>query len=514
MTNKKEHNEKAFIQLASQLSKDVENIPGNPLPYICTVLKEALAINSEGKIENNNALDLIVHDLICETSGAKSHDDEISIKIFDSSKRKILFDFLNNYVKQIGTWSLTNVKFKNEHPLLLKGMILSLVEQYETAQHYFDKATKINTESIMAWYGKALALRQQGKPEDALDALEVLLRLDPENPIVFLEKARSLNAVGEIDKSIDILLQAKKISSAKAEVYSLLSVLYLTKGNYSEALTTAKEGIWIDPKSCWLWLLKAFVYSVDKDNDQALECCKCALEFDPDYWPALYLCGFLNQTLKKYDEALSYFNRAVEIAPEVTDISLSVIRSLCDLKKMDEALAECEKLIKKNMSFTAAWEEKAKIYVLKKDWKKVIEVCQLARQKCGDNAEFWKYMGAAYDNLGDYNCSIECYDKVLPYRPEDAYAWYNKGSVLLKASVVEKKNFFRWNKYIKEALKCGKQATKIDDKFHLGWYIYGLAHFQSGDSDNGLKYLEKAAKMGSLMAVLLRDSLKTNMSAE
>jgi tetratricopeptide (TPR) repeat protein len=475
------YNEKAFLELAYQLSDDSDTFPGTQTPYMCKILKKALEIDSKGNIENSFAIDLIVQDLISEA--------------YSKNKQ-------------------TDIDYKKEQPSLLKGMILALVNQYDAAQIHFDKATQIEPNSIMAWYGKAISLKQRGTPEEALDALDIALKLDPENEIVLMAKARSLDSIGKIDQSIDLLFKAKKILSAKSTYYSLLGILYIKKENYSQARNNIKAGICIEPKSCWLWLLKAFSYVFEGKYDQAFEPCKYALKFDSNYWPAIYFIGLLNDILKKHDEALFYFERAAEQAPEILEISLSKIRLLRTLNKIDEACDECENLLKKNMKYAPAWEEKAHLLILKKDWDKAIEVCQLGRETCGDNAEFWKYMGAAYDNLGKFNCSIECYNKVLPYKPEDATAWFNKGSVLLKATVVDKNDLFRREKRIKEALECGKRAVEIDEKFGLGWYIYGLAHFQSGDMSKGLLLLEKAAKMGSFEAQLLYQLLKANNTGE
>lgn len=75
---------------------------------------------------------------------------------------------------------------------------------------------------------------------------------------------------------------------------------------------------------------------------------------------------------------------------------------------------------------------------------------------------------------------------------------------------MEKKDLTKRAKYIKEALKCDRQAVELDKKLGPGWYVYALAHIQNGDMHNGFLLLDKAAKLGSIEAALLSQMLKAN----
>ena len=506
MFKQKNLKENAFFQIAKQLSNEKEALTGTP--YICEILKKSLMLNQQGKIKNHYALDIIVQDLIYANSIKESNDEKIFSEILDSSKRKVLFDFLSNHLNVISNQDMAEAYQKKDQPSLLKGMILFLVEQYEAAETHFDNATRIEPNSIMGWFGKATALKNMGKCEDALYACDRLLEIEPANTIALMEKARILQVADKIDQSINLLRKSEKILSDKSSYHSLLGTLYIKKGDYAQARAVIENAIWIEPESCFLWLLKAFSYVFEKNFDQALEACRQALNINPNYWQAIYFIGHLNDISKDYDNALLNFDAAKKLAPEVLEISLSKIRVLRSLDKFDEALDECEHLLEKNIQYTAVWQEKSYLFVLKKEWKKVIEIFKLARKHCGDTAVLWKYLGGAYDNLNEFEYSIECYGKTLEYTPDDPYAWFNKGSVLLKASVVNQKDLLKRNKWIKEALECGKRAIELDDTFNPGWYIYGLALCQSGDMNQGLPLLEKAAKIGSFEAAILVQALK------
>ena len=249
---------------------------------------------------------------------------------------------------------------------------------------------------------------------------------------------------------------------------------------------------------------------LEENYSEAMALAETALKLNPIYWPADYFIGILHVIQKNHEDAVLNLRRAGKFASDIPDISLSLIRSLCSLNNFDEALNECDNLLKNNEKYAPAWEEKANIYFLRKDWKKAIEVCEAGLKRCGDRPVLWKYKGGAYDSLTKYDLSIECYDKQILCSPDDATGHYGKGSVLLKASVVEKRDQTKRAKYIKEALKCARQAVKLDEKLGPGWYIYALAHFQNGDTHNGLLLLDKAAKLGSIEAALLSQMLKAN----
>lgn len=245
-----------------------------------------------------------------------------------------------------------------------------------------------------------------------------------------IEKARCLDSAGKTDLCIDFLVNSKEILSGKNFYYYLLGFLYVKKENYVQARSTIEDGIWIDSKSCLLWLLKAFTFLLEENYSEALTLAETTLKLDASYWPADYFIGSLHVIQKNHEDAALHLRRARKFAPDNPDISLSLIHSLYSLKNFDEALNECDNLLKNNEKYAPAWEEKANIYFLMQDWEKALEVCEAGLKNCGDLPALWKYKGGVYDNLTEYRISIECYDKQILCAPDDATAHYGKAIAL------------------------------------------------------------------------------------
>jgi tetratricopeptide (TPR) repeat protein len=284
---------------------------------------------------------------------------------------------------------------------------------------------------------------------------------------------------------------------------ALLGTLYLDVKEYVPARKTIENGLLLNPGSCVLWLLKAFSFVFQENYIQAFNSCKHVLKEDSNNWMALYFIGLLYSIQKEYDNALLYFKRAAKLTLDRKEILLSITDTLSSMDKIDEAIIMCNNLVKNHHNFLPAWEKISSLYILKKDWQKVVNTCTKAMSICGDSASLWSHMGGAYDNLKQYRLSIDCYDKALKRSPESSITWYNKGSVLLKLSVVDKDNLIVKKRSIEEAMKCGERAIAADDKFSKGWYIYALAHLQDGKMDKGRRLLGKAANLGSMEAKFL-----------
>lgn len=491
-------NEKALMTLANHLTAQVEPF-SQKLPHeIVSALKKALAGNAW-------AVDMIVQELLDEER--HYHGDTATVETFNeiltALQQEALLKFLTSEIQRIHEHNLSGNKDRDEYPSLLKGMILFIAGQYENAHQQFTDAAKINPRSIMALYGRASASEQLGRPEEAVQAVEAALETDPDNTVLLLMKAKILDGTGRSDECIDFLFLVKGKLADNARYYSICGIAYIRKTDYAAARDLFEQGLLLDTASSWLWLLKAFTHAFEGNYSEAVKPCETALKISPDYWQALWFRGLLFACIEEYDKAEQYYRKTAQMAPEVSAINLLLIQLLQKMKKYEEAEKECELLLERNPFDCDVWVEKAKIDHTQKKWEKVVKTCSVGLEHCEDNAQLWGYMGSAHDSLQDYERSIQCYEKQIFFSKEDPKAWYGKGSVLLKGTVVYKDNPVQRGKWIQEALACGKIAVELDPTFSQGWYVYGLARLQSGDMETGISLLKKAADLGSFEAKML-----------
>ena len=74
--------------------------------------------------------------------------------------------------------------------------------RYEDAVQAIDEALKIDPKDAAAWISKGIVLIDLGRNEEALQALDASLKLDPEDPLAWTSKAAALINLGRDEEAL------------------------------------------------------------------------------------------------------------------------------------------------------------------------------------------------------------------------------------------------------------------------------------------------------------------------
>jgi tetratricopeptide (TPR) repeat protein len=168
--------------------------------------------------------------------------------------------------------------------------------------------------------------------------------------------------------------------------------------------------------------------------DEAVECCKKAIEIDPRYAYAWNNMGVSLDHLGRHDEAVECFKKPIEIDPRYANAWNNMGGSLGHLRRYQEAI-EC--------------------------YKKALEIDPR-------DANAWNNMGVSLDSLGRHDEAIDCYKKAIGIDPRYANAWNNMGGSLDSLGRYE------------DAIECFKKAIGIDPRLAAAWFNMALAEERAG----------------------------------
>lgn len=94
------------------------------------------------------------------------------------------------------------------------------------------------------------------------------------------------------------------------------------------------------------------------------------------------------------------------------------ILCLMDQKRYDEAISECDRIIREDPSSNSYPWTKADIYMKKGNYKKALELYLQCRQKLPESESLLEDLGRCYERLGEPKEAVSCYQKILEGNPE------------------------------------------------------------------------------------------------
>ena len=357
---------------------------------------------------------------------------------------------------------------------------------------------------------------QNGKKQEAYDAYQKVLAVEPDNPMALFSMASYYEQTGQKElyqQQLDTLLLNKKVtsdtkisvmrqviaeneqSSAKdstqvialfdrmmkqdmddPQIPMLYSQYLLSKNMEQEAVPVLEQVVDLDPtnKAARLMLVSAAVKK--EDNQKNIKDCEPGIEATPDALELYYYLAIAYHQAEQGDSVLSVCNRALEhITPdtrkEVISDFYSIMGDIYHTKKqMTEAYAAYDSALVYNPSNIGALNNYA--YYLSVERRDL------------DKAEEMSYKTVkAEPNNSTYL---------------DTYAWI----------LFEKGNYAEARIYIDNAMKNDGEKSDVIVE-HCG-DIY----FMTGDVEGALKYWKKALEMGSESKTLKQKIEKKKYIAE
>lgn len=204
------------------------------------------------------------------------------------------------------------------HALNLLGIIRAQQKREGEAELLFKQAIAIQPDFAGAQAGLGLLYVQMGKEDLAVPPLRESLRLDPGRAdtravliSIWRNQAHTAVQQGEAEKALSLLLDARKVNPADADVQYELGMVALSMSLFPDAV-------------------EAF--------DQALK-------LRPDDIRALYGLGRAKMALAKFDEAEQSFERYAQLRPNDSSGHYALAFTLQAMQQPEAARSEYEKSI-------------------------------------------------------------------------------------------------------------------------------------------------------------------------
>ena len=333
----------------------------------------------------------------------------------------------------------------------------------------------------------AIDLFSKGEINQALDAVQGLLKDYPNEPVLFNIKGACYADLGQLDVAVTNYKEAITIKPDYAKAHFNLAGSLHDLGQLETAVQSYQKAIEIEPGYAEAYNNLGNVFQELKQANSAVQSYKKALEIKPDYVAAQYSLGNTFMELGQLEEAVKSYKAALKLKPDFVEAINNLGIAFYKLQQMDDAIRSYERAITLDPDFADAHNNIGIVFSELGQLDEAIMSYKAAITLQFDYAEAHYNLGLIFHDLKRLDEATQSYKTAIAFQSDYADAHYNLGILYhdvgqLKMAIDSIKmaikinpenadthkylgNTFQSNGQIDEAIKCYEKALSINP-FH------------------------------------------------
>jgi beta propeller repeat protein len=212
----------------------------------------------------------------------------------------------------------------------------------------------LDSGSAEEWLHKGIELVNQGKYDQAIQAWDEAIKINPQYTYAWSNKGNILNVLGKYDEAIRACDQAIKINPQYTYAWTNKGNALVGQGRYDEALQAYDQAISINPQSVDAWNNKGNALYLLGKYDDAIKAFDRTISINPQYADAWYNKGVALYQLGMYNSAINAFDQATSLHPMLAQAWAIKGNAFYNLGKYDEAIIAYDQAIRINPELDAA----------------------------------------------------------------------------------------------------------------------------------------------------------------
>jgi tetratricopeptide (TPR) repeat protein len=237
--------------------------------------------------------------------------------------------------KQVQYWenSITLYKHTLKHTsnnyLIHNNQGIALREQgraEEAVKHYLH-ALRSNPDYAQAHYNLGNAYAGAGKYKEAIEAYKKAININPDYVLAHYNLGVAYAGAGKYKEAIEIFLQVLKIDPDNVQAHSNLGAAYVGSGKYKKAIEAFLQTLRIDPDNALVHYNLGIAYGVLGKYKEAAEAFKQVIRINPDDADAHLNLGIAYLSLNDRSSALGQYKILKSLDPKLAKKLFSVINN-------------------------------------------------------------------------------------------------------------------------------------------------------------------------------------------
>ncbi len=203
-------------------------------------------------------------------------------------------------------------------------VLRALLQEERAAQMAdLDEAIEADSQNIPAYQGRAMLRMQQGQTEAALEDMQQLLELNPENSAVVTEAVRALLRLERIDEAEQLLTKALS-DQPRGELYRLRAVIYQSQEKTDKALDDLSKALTLDERDFAALLMRAEIYLGQEKVQEAQRDVRRAMQIEPNSVQGILMRSLLAFEEGRMTDAINDMQLLVDSVPDNSNFVLQL----------------------------------------------------------------------------------------------------------------------------------------------------------------------------------------------
>jgi tetratricopeptide (TPR) repeat protein len=204
----------------------------------------------------------------------------------------------------------------NYDALIVMGEAFEGRNDYANALIAYTHAVDHAPQPVPAMRAQARLLRTLQQPDAAINILQKLVDLSPEDDECWAALSEAQAEAGVSGKAIELSQRAIQIAPRKAKHHVGLGKLYREAGQLDAALGQLQQAFDLDPSNSTALCEMAQVFEGRRQFNRAYEIYQQLMTLEPDNADHFFRAGLALKEMRDYLDALALFQQAVKLDPK------------------------------------------------------------------------------------------------------------------------------------------------------------------------------------------------------
>lgn len=321
--------------------------------------------------------------------------------------------------------------------LLLKGEMRRLKRDFEGALAHFDRAIAVQPTNLPAQLGRASALIDLDRHEEAEEAIDVVAERVPDHPMSNYLIAVLRTKQQDYAAAQSALQKSEKVLLDHLPSLFLLGSVHYAQGHFEQAESYLKKFVAASPRHVAARKLLGASLIRKDDPKAAVDILRPALDASPDDPQLLGLMGNALMRSRQFSEATEHFEKAASLAPASTATQTQLALSRLAVGAPEQAAVGLEGALEKDPEATRPGILLALMHLRSGAFDKAVAAAERLQQRLPDNPLTFNLKGAAYLGLGDVEAARRTFEAALEVQPDYFPAEMNLAQLDLRAGRID-----------------------------------------------------------------------------